>query len=156
MLSGRQRLVTLKTNDLYCHHLHKQNMMLGGNSKEDQRYFFLIKFHSLLNLSLILCILSLLFIFEFATFTTFKIVNVQDEAQKMYIDLVNKLSAAKTEVTPAAICDNLKPVPGLDIVIEDKILWIKLNKPSKYNALTFEVRNKFFFFALSITIFHIF
>lgn len=36
----------------------------------------------------------------------------------MYIDLINKLSAKEEEVSPAAICDGLKPVPGLDIVVK--------------------------------------
>ncbi|CAG9539931.1 unnamed protein product [Cercopithifilaria johnstoni] len=61
-----------------------------------------------------------------------------DEAQKMYIDLVNKLSAKETEVSSSTIC-GLKPVLGLDIAIKDKILWIKLNRPSKCNALTLEM-----------------
>ncbi|VDO44135.1 unnamed protein product [Onchocerca flexuosa] len=64
-----------------------------------------------------------------------------DEAQKMYIDMVNKLSATDAEASPPATCDGLKPVPGLDVIIEDKILWIKLNRPYKYNALTYEMYN---------------
>ncbi|KAM3718479.1 Enoyl-CoA delta isomerase [Dirofilaria immitis] len=63
-----------------------------------------------------------------------------DEAQKMYIDMVNKLYATDTtEASSTTVCDSLKPVPGLDIMIEDKILWIILNRPSKYNALTLEM-----------------
>uniref|UniRef100_A0A0R3RRV3 ACB domain-containing protein n=1 Tax=Elaeophora elaphi TaxID=1147741 RepID=A0A0R3RRV3_9BILA len=62
-----------------------------------------------------------------------------DEAQKMYIDLVKKLSATETKVPPTTICSGLKPVHGLDIVISDKVFWIKLNRPSKHNALTLEM-----------------
>ncbi|EFO17898.2 hypothetical protein LOAG_10599 [Loa loa] len=62
-----------------------------------------------------------------------------DEARKMYIDLINKLSTTTLKVSQSTVCDSLKPTPGLDIIIEDKILWIKLNRPNKYNALTLEM-----------------
>ncbi|VDK71335.1 unnamed protein product [Litomosoides sigmodontis] len=63
----------------------------------------------------------------------------KDEAQKMYIDLISKLSTMETEVSATVTRDGLKPVPGLDIFVQDKVLWIKLNRPSKYNALTLEM-----------------
>uniref|UniRef100_A0A0R3QEP7 ACB domain-containing protein n=1 Tax=Brugia timori TaxID=42155 RepID=A0A0R3QEP7_9BILA len=62
-----------------------------------------------------------------------------DEAKKMYIDLVNKLYTIATKTSSKIVFDDLKSIPGLDIIIEDKILWIKLNRPNKHNALTLEM-----------------
>uniref|UniRef100_A0A915PTQ8 ACB domain-containing protein n=1 Tax=Setaria digitata TaxID=48799 RepID=A0A915PTQ8_9BILA len=62
-----------------------------------------------------------------------------DEARKMYIDFVNKLSAPESEVSSTKFPSSLKSVRGLDIVVEDKVFWIKLNRPNKYNALTWEM-----------------
>uniref|UniRef100_A0A1I8ERA3 ACB domain-containing protein n=1 Tax=Wuchereria bancrofti TaxID=6293 RepID=A0A1I8ERA3_WUCBA len=62
-----------------------------------------------------------------------------DEAKKTYIDLVNKLSTTATKTSPKIVYDDLKSIPGLDIIIENKILWLKFNRPNKHNALTLEM-----------------
>lgn len=61
----------------------------------------------------------------------------------MYIDLVDKLCGREAMMnnTSATFYNNndLKPIHGLDIIIDDKIFWIKFDRPNKHNALTFEV-----------------
>ncbi|VDN34854.1 unnamed protein product [Gongylonema pulchrum] len=65
----------------------------------------------------------------------------KDEAQQMYVEFVNSFLMMETKAEAATAPEGLEPVPGLDVTLENKLCWIKLNRPNKYNALTWEMYN---------------
>ncbi|VDN59498.1 unnamed protein product [Dracunculus medinensis] len=63
----------------------------------------------------------------------------QESAQQCYIDLVDSLIGSQEPLNTTVA--GLKPVSGLNISIEGKIFKIRLNRPSKFNAITLEMYN---------------
>ena len=60
----------------------------------------------------------------------------EDAAKEAYISLVDEL--AGVDEVPAEI-PSLDEIPGLAVTSEDGVLTIKLNRPEKFNAITWEV-----------------
>ena len=64
---------------------------------------------------------------------------VQDEAQKKYIELVNQLAGAASESETPVETGKYKT---LLVERDGKAFKITLNRPSKKNAITYEVRSE--------------
>uniref|UniRef100_A0A915AIG6 ACB domain-containing protein n=2 Tax=Parascaris univalens TaxID=6257 RepID=A0A915AIG6_PARUN len=65
----------------------------------------------------------------------------QVEAQKRYVHLVSSLMNEHVEQvgeSDRAISD-LEPISGVNVSKKGKIFWIELNRPEKYNAITWEM-----------------
>ena len=60
----------------------------------------------------------------------------QDQAKEEYIEFVAELAGSE-EPAPAAAPPGT--VAGLDVTTEAGVLTIRLNRPEKFNALTWEV-----------------
>ena len=60
----------------------------------------------------------------------------EDAAKEAYISLVDEL--AGVDEVPTEI-PSLDEIPGLAVTSEDGVLTIKLNRPEKFNAITWEV-----------------
>uniref|UniRef100_A0AC34R296 ACB domain-containing protein n=1 Tax=Panagrolaimus sp. JU765 TaxID=591449 RepID=A0AC34R296_9BILA len=64
-----------------------------------------------------------------------------EEAQKQYIDLVNKLKAEDGPSEPQSSSNVSSGVEGLKINISEGIMTLELNRPKKFNALTLDMYN---------------
>lgn len=62
---------------------------------------------------------------------------MQDEAQRNYIDLINKLAGAES---PAAGPSDSSRYQGLEICKQGKAFRLTFNRPSKKNAITWQVQ----------------
>uniref|UniRef100_A0A1I7XTD9 ACB domain-containing protein n=1 Tax=Heterorhabditis bacteriophora TaxID=37862 RepID=A0A1I7XTD9_HETBA len=66
----------------------------------------------------------------------------QNDAMIKYAQLIESLGNADMITQQKGVVpDGLKPVPGLDVTIEGKVFKITLNRPKKFNALTFDMYN---------------
>ncbi|GMT14101.1 hypothetical protein PFISCL1PPCAC_5398, partial [Pristionchus fissidentatus] len=65
----------------------------------------------------------------------------KDDAQKKYVDLVASLLGQEAAAPEAKSVEGLKAVPGVDFSIKGKVFEIRLNRPSKFNALTLDMYN---------------
>jgi peroxisomal 3,2-trans-enoyl-CoA isomerase len=66
---------------------------------------------------------------------------MQDEAQKQYIDLINKLAGAEAAASSgdSASSGGDDRYTGMKVTKQNKVFRIQLNRPNKKNALTWQV-----------------
>lgn len=62
---------------------------------------------------------------------------IQEEAEKKYITLAATLT--KKEINNEKKNEIIRQIPGLEVELKGKILWIRFNRPKKRNAITWEV-----------------
>ncbi|CEF63986.1 Enoyl-CoA delta isomerase 2, mitochondrial [Strongyloides ratti] len=63
----------------------------------------------------------------------------REEAEKKYIELVNSLLNEEEQLSSQSSTSSSVNVPGIDIIKEDKVYKITMNRPKKYNALTLDM-----------------